>query len=373
MINFLRYLDTPNFNADNPQHKAALLYTLRCFNALPLATLEGDPAQFGTGIPSQIGQVQNLIQKVRDPDPQIGNSRFRVDKKMASVQNLTSLTDYPEFLNNLIKTIETMDAFDDEWRNFFDVRPMNNNDSFTVYLTDTDIPFDQVAIGQSTVYGGGDGDKYDVYAKWYTGGYGLMYQLVKSRNFFRIAQLATAHRQAANIKKASVVYALIEAMAATIDITWQAPVPAGLAVTDRAYRASRDAETINLAIQNLKEDNLDQPSIMPAGLNSVKFAILCHYKHKNRLKRALNYTQQDVPGAMPQVDEQVAIHQTSLLVSEAYYYVGIPMGENVFGQLLDFSTWSEFDQNTLADQTAGWESYAANIGRTAQWVRCPFA
>ena len=375
MYNFLGHLDTPGFNPDDKRCVDFLLYTLRCYNVLPYATLNSDLSGYtkfsGVRMPGVVSAVQNLIKEVPNPDPQMGSVRRYVDR--AQVQNLSSITDYPELFNNLIKTVETMDPFDEEWKAFFDVRPMDNHDSFDVYLTDTDITFEQVAIGGHTTYGGGSGTKYQVYTNWYTGGYALMYQLIKSKSFFRIARLATAHRQAAYIKKAQVVYALIEAIGAAIDIDWQPPVPAGLAVTDRAYRASRDAETINLAINNLKEDNLDQPSIMPGGLGSMNFRILCHYKSKDRLKKALNYTQQDVPGAMTQVTEQVQIHETSLLVDEDHYYVGIPKGENVFGQLLNFTTWNEFDQSTLADQTAGWESYAANIGRTAQWVRCPFA
>lgn len=116
-----------------------------------------------------------------------------------------------------------------------------------------------------------------------------------------------------NLCMAQTMYALIEAVGASNDTTWQNPTPGGLSVNDYNYLASRDANTIDEAIFKII-DNADNWG----GINvHTTFVIVAPYRLRNRLKRALSEDTYGFKGT----DFNIQTVFTSHLTDNTKYYV----------------------------------------------------
>lgn len=116
-----------------------------------------------------------------------------------------------------------------------------------------------------------------------------------------------------NLCLAKTLYALIEAVGASNDTSWQNPTPGGLSVNDYNYVASRDANTIDEAIFKIIE-NADNWG----GINvHTTFVIVAPYRLRGRLKRALSEDTYGFKGT----DFNIQTVLTSHLTDNSKYYV----------------------------------------------------
>lgn len=360
------------FDPRNPIDQVAYKQRIKYLFSLPYLAY-GNADQFA-GVPKEVKELQNFtrVNEVVNKEGSVG--RKLVHDKEAAIQNMTTQTDYPEFLTNLYKQIDIMEPFDTEWLWFYDWRPLQAG-GFDIALQEDNVTTHKTPPGQSVKYYGTSASKYRVYAKWYSTGIAVDRRLLYDRDFYTIEKDLMAQKQASDRKKAEVAYTLMEAITvgnypAGRDIVWQAPDPSGLAVTDSKYTMSRDAETLNKAAETLVEENKNRPGVLTNGANTV-FHVLVPHQLTKRIGRALNYTVQEYAGSTKATGNYTfVLHTTTMLTSSTDYYVGIPKGETVGGSLLNFTRFSEFNKDLFADENAAWESYAFNIGNTEQLLRC---
>jgi hypothetical protein len=138
------------------------------------------------GMPKEIKELQNYARIDEQVKDGVTGRKLIYDKE-AAIQNMTTGTDYPEFLTNLFKQIDIMEPFDTEWLWFYDWRPLNSG-GFDMYLTEDNVTTHQTPPGDSVKYYGTAGDKYRVYVKWYSTGVAIDRRLLYDRDFYRIEQ-----------------------------------------------------------------------------------------------------------------------------------------------------------------------------------------
>lgn len=361
-----------NFDAYNPTHRKILNDRLDMFLYAPLL-LEQTPITGSSRVMRQLASIQNF-QKPKElkDQPFIKTMKPTIDIQGAvqnfQTQHMASLTDYPEFLNDLLKKIDEMTIYDNEWEAFFVIRDVSGTSGYDVYTTGSNVVWENAPPGKTVTYYGAAGEKYRVYMHWKCGGIAVDNRLIIERDFFTIQDLFTQHRNAAFLLKAQTAYALIEAIPAGQNVAWQAPSPPLLPNTNEKYVISRDAQTLTYAGTKLIEDNKDK-GILPNGANTV-FKVLIPFQLTKRIQDALAYRIQNIGGAPLEVTYNFDVHRTTMLSSSTEYYVGIPGGKNTGGILLDITNFDEENKDNFTRERAGWMSYGFNIGDTGQWIRC---
>jgi len=364
-----------NFDPNNPIDIIA--YKRRAKYILSMPYLAYGNADLFPGIPKEMRAIQNFIRVDEQVNKEGAVCRKLIHDKEAIIQNITTGTDYPEFLTNLFKRIDIMEPFDNEWLWFYDWRPMQSG-GFDMALEEDNVTTHQTPPGQSVKYYGTSGSKYRVYAKWYSTGVAVDRRLLYDRDFYTIEKDLMRQKQASDRKKAEVAYTLIEAITAGNypagrDIVWQAPDPTLMATSDSKYTMSRDAETLNKAAETLVEENKNRPGVL-TNSDKTAFHVLVPHQLTKRINNALNYTVQEYAGSTKATGNYTfVLHTTTMLTSSTDYYVGIPKGETVGGSLLNFTRFSEFNKDLFADENAAWESNAFNLGNTEQFTRCKSA
>ena len=359
-----------NFNPKNKIDQAIYADRARYLLSLSYLTL-GNAGDF-SGIPREVAEIQNFISYDTNVTDGVTSRKINYNKEVA-IQNMTTGTDYPEFLTNLYKKIEIMEPFDTEWRWFYEWRPMDSG-GFDMAIDENNVTTHRTPPGQSARYYGTSESKYRVRAAWYSTGVAISRRLLYDRDFYTIEKDLMAQKAASDRKKAEVAYTLIEAISEVAypvgrNVAWHAPDPAGLPATDPNYTLSRDAETIVQGAIDLIEDNKNRPNVL-VNADKTTFHILVPFQLVKRITAALNYTQQGYAGS-PKVtgNYNFVVHSTTMLTSSADYYMGIPNGETVGGSLLEFTRYDEFNKDIFADENVAWEAYAFNIGNTEQFVR----
>jgi len=356
------------FRFNNKLDEQILAYRIKCMCALPYMLY--DNFDDLTGIPKDVRLIQNYVKGIGVEENGITRRVLRMSGEQ-EIQNMVKGTDYPEFLTNLFKEVQTMEPFDNEWAWFYDIRPLEGG-GYDVYLTEDNITTHRTPPGTLVRYYGSTGSKYRAYVRWYSTGLAVDRRLLYERDFYKIANDIKRQRAASQRNKAEVAYALIEAIPAGQNIAWQLPDPAGLPVTSDKYTMSRDAQTIIAACVQLITDNQDKPDVLTQGANT-EFHVLCPFQLDGRLANAISYKVQNLNSAPAAVKYKLVLHQTTMLTSSTVYYVGIPKGETTGGSLLEYTVFDEFNKDLFADEKAAWESFAFNIGNTEQFVRCATA
>ena len=296
------------------------------------------------------------------------NKEFMKARRHAvSLQNMATVSDFPEYLTNLFAKFQTMPIYDMGYEAIFDIRPLSGTDGYDVYATEDNIQFVKILPGGTVKYYGQAGAKYRVYVDFYGGGAAIDHRLLYARDFYRIEELLTALRNRAYIKKASVAYGLIEAIGAGINVAWQNLDPSTLANTDATYTMNRDAQTMVTARNTLIANNLTK-GYVPDGLTQT-FVILCPYQLTQRIKRALAYRRQEMIDATTEVPGNFVVIETTMLASSTQYYMIIPKGKSTGATLLDLTQFNEFNQDNLTEKIADWMAFGFDIGDTQQFAR----
>ena len=298
---------------------------------------------------------------------------FKKDSKLyAAMQHFTTKGDFPAEIIQVIEKYHATNDYDLGYEQIFDIRDFTGTQEsgFDILDVEDGLTFSEVPVGAKAKVYGMSGAKVNVPFVRYGGGLNWDRTLIDDRQYWQLEDNAIAFRNKAAYKKAKTHYELIEAVGATYDVAWQAPVPAALPNTDRQYNAIRDAETMNKAAENIVTDLKDSG----LGVNmGSEMLVLVPYQLKGRIERALAVKAEGFAASPNQVNYILRPVYTTMLDVSDKYYVILPGRKLKGGNRQDLTIFGEFDILAYADTSVGWMRFGAAIGEAKQVRRCSIA
>jgi hypothetical protein len=342
------------YDKDNPDHRRRLTTQLKYFLAVP----DVHPNPMFKDTPEFSADRKVHFDKV---------ARLK-----AQLQGFTTAADFPGSILPTIQKFQEVENYDDGWEMCYDVRDMSSQrrNGFSMSNIQSGITFNLTPTGQKAKLYQMSGDREFVWFDRYSGGLNWDRTLFDDEEWLTIEDQAIHFRNEAFRSRAAVYYALIEALPAAQNVAWQAPTPAALAVTDRAYQAVRDANTINLAAQQiiLATQNSGY-GVTP----TASFILLVPLQLRGRLKRALDIGLDNVSGSVRHVDYNFQMVVTTMLATTNVYYVILPNRKMKVGLRMDLTSFTDFDMLSYSDSQVGWMRHGGAIGDVEQLRRCALA
>lgn len=296
-----------------------------------------------------------------------------IKSAMLKVQEFSTTEDFPTSVLQVLEKYHLTTAYDVGYQSIFQINDFtgSNRNGFEISDVQSGLTFAKTKEGEKIDVYQMSGSKATVTFDYYGGALGWHRRLFEDQEYWALEDNAIEFRNKSMAKMASAYYALIEAIAATRDIAWTAPVPSALATSDNNYVANRDAQTMNAAALNI----IDAVKGKGYGIDpqNVSFVVLCPIALKGRLRRALSLMLQPVTGSQPQVDFNFQIIATTMLSSSSYYYVALPKLKAKGGTRMNLRIFTAFDQLSYTDVSAGWMRFGGAIGDQEQFCRCSIA
>ncbi len=354
-MSFKLYNKWDEFNYDDAKDKKALAVALQFFCALPDAH-----------VPKQFQGRDDLSKKFREK--QSGMQK-------AQIQAYTNLNDFPATPKEVIDNYHELTVYDNGYEQVFDVRDYSSSrrDGFSIATTASSLVFRKIKTGEKLYVYGMSGEQEFVYFDYYGGALGWDKKLFDNQDWWTIEDNAIEFRNEAFRIRAATFYALIEAVtgsAGFADIAWQVSVDT-LAAGTRGYIASRDVQTMNIAAQTILLAT--QNSGYGVSAQNISFIVLAPGELRNRVKMALNYTLDNVPGSPTLIDYRFTPVITTMLTVTDHYWVILPKLKAKAGYRMDLTTFTAFDMLSYTESAAGWMAFGGGIGDTDQFERCDTA
>lgn len=346
-----------NYDHDNPKHRSALIRNLQFMMALPDRFT---PAQFDKTNPQLKGQDLEVAKIF---------SEKREGYQKARLQYYANLNDFPATPKDAIDVFHEMAIYDNGYEQFFDVRDYSasRKDGFAMDTVQSNLAFRRMLTGETLDVYQMSGEREYVFFDYYGGALGWHRSLFENQDWWGIQQNAEEFVNEAFRIRAATFYALIETAAnALVPLAWQAS-PDTLVAGTRGMLASRDAATINLACQTILL------AVAASGYNvapgNANFKILAPLQLRGRLRQALGFNY-DINGPSRQLDYNVELVTTTMLVNTANYKVILPGKKWKAGYRMPLTQFSQFDILGYADTVAGWMAFGGGIGDTNQMQEC---
>jgi hypothetical protein len=327
--------DWTKYDHSNPEHRATLAKNLGRF----------------------------LVEPNRNPE---------IKAALAKIQEFGSPQDFPTSVLQVLDKYHLTTQYDTGWQEIFNVRDFtgSNRNGFDVSDVQSGLTFNKIPIGDKLVVHKMWGEKAHVYFDFYGGALGWHRSLFDDLEYWTIEDNAIEFRNKAYAKQASVFYALIEAVAATGAVAWQAPDPAALANTDATYTANRDIQTFNAAALQILLAVAGKGYGVTA--QNAEFIILVPEQLRARAGNAVAYLANPYfIGA--KTPYRFRVLSTTMLADTAHAWCILPKIKLVAGMRMDLTTFSSFDMLSYTDAAAGWMRYGGAIGDTDQIARLGMA
>ena len=296
-----------------------------------------------------------------------------VKQAMVNAQESGTSADFPTSVLDIIKKWQITENFDNSYEEIFDmvdIRSSKRNGIEVAAVTDALI-FNKVLEGEKAkVYQMG-GAKQSITCDMYGGGLSWSRRLIDDEEYWTLENNAVAFRNKYYANKAANYYALIDAVGAAQNIAWQAPIPAGLAVTDPVYVANRDIQTLNAAALSIL-GNIPGviPSVTP---QNASFIILAPLALQTRLRMALGLNLQQFAQSPAFVNFNFRLIVSTMLAANDVYYVILPKYGMVGLDRMDLTIFNDFDILTYSDMAVAWGRYGGAIVNQEQLQRCATA
>ena len=292
---------------------------------------------------------------------------------LAQVREFGTSSDFPNSVVALLDKVHLQDNFDNSYEEIFrtvDLTSTKRNGIEVAAVTDA-LVFNKVLEGEKAKVYQMAGTKQYIGCDMYGGGLSWSRRLIDDEEYWTLEDNAIAFRNKFYFNKAANYYALIEAIGAAQNIAWQAPLPAGLAVTDAVYVANRDAQTLNAAAINI----LTNVAANGYGVDprSVVFKVPCPIQLLGRLKMALGLNLQAFMGSVGMVNFTFQLVPTMMLTATDTYYVILPKFGIIALNRMDLTVFSDFDILSYSDLQVGWGRYGGGIIDQEQLQRCATA
>ncbi len=288
----------------------------------------------------------------------------------AKLQAFGDAGDFPTRINEIIEKFHLATLYDTGFEQVFDIRDFTatNESGFDILDVEDGLSFSKIPTGGKAQLYKMAGSKVSVEFDSYGAGLGWDRKLIDDKKYWTLEDNAFAFRNNWYASYAAVFYALIEAISATYNVTWQAPEPSALASTDALYTANRDAQTLNKAAVDILNDIKDKGyGISP---QNAQFLVVTPLELMGRINRALSIMLQPVTGSAPQAVFKFRPVVTSMFQTVTNYYVCLPKAKAKGGRRQDLSIFTRFVEESYEDVAYGWGRYAGAIGDSEQFRRC---
>ena len=288
--------------------------------------------------------------------------------KNVLMQAFATSQDFPTSILEVLDRYHQTLYFDTGYEQIFDMLDMrgSNRNGFEILDVESGLTFNKVPEGMKAKLYKFSGEKATVTLDMYGGGLSWSRRLFDDREYWTLEDNAIEFRNKAYESKALNFYALIEAVAATYNLAWQA-VTGNVPNTNENYVPIRDINTINKACENilirLKDLGM---GVTPAS----EFIILAPIQLIGRIRRALGMVQQPFAGSTTQLNYNVRPVYTLMLVDTTKYYVIFPKKKIKGANHMDLTIFSDFDIEAYDDIAVGWQRYGGAIAEIKQLVRC---
>ncbi len=294
-----------------------------------------------------------------------------MDKKYrAALQAFGASTDFPAAANVILEKFHALPAYDTGFENIFDIRDFTGTreSGYDILDVEDGLAFAKVPDGGKALIYKMAGSKVSVEFDLYGGGLGWLRTLIDDQKYWSLEDNAVAFVNKFAEDKAANFYALIEALGAGYNVAWQLPDPAALANTDPVYTANRDAQTLNLAAEEILLAVKDKG--YGVTLQNVNFIVPTPIQLVGRLTKALGVLLQGFAGSPGQISYKFTLQPTTMFATTTVYYVILPKIKLKGGNRMNLTIYSKFDEESYSDIAVGWGRYAGAIGDSDQLRRC---
>ena len=295
--------------------------------------------------------------------------------KTTLIQAFGTSADFPTSVLEVLDKYRLTTYFDTGYEQVFgmlDLRGSNRN-GFDILDVNSGLTFAVVLEGEKAKLFKMSGTKASVSLDMYGGGLGWSRRLFDDKEYWTIEDNAIYFRNKAYSSKAQDFYTLIDNVAATYDLAWQA-VTGAVPTTNENYVPIRDINTINKACENILlrlSGNANGTDDLGMGVTPAsEFIILAPVQLIGRIRRALGMVQQPFAGSTTQLNCNVRPVYTMMLESATEYYVIYPKNKIKGANRMDLTIFSDFDIESYTDIAVGWQRYGGAIGEIKQLVRC---
>jgi extradiol dioxygenase family protein len=291
---------------------------------------------------------------------------------LAKIQEFGSAQDFPTSVLQVLDKYHLTTQYDTGWQSIYNVRDFtgSNRNGFDVSDVESGLTFNKIPIGDKLTVQKMWGTKAHVYFDYYGGALGWHRSLFDNQEYWTIEDNAIEFRNKAYLKQAQVFYALLEAVAATGAVAWQAH-PDAVTSGTAGYHAGRDIATMNAAAQQILLAVANKGYGVTPG--TASFIVLTPLHLQQRVKNALASTLQAFQGSTAQANFSFQPIITTMLADTAHAWVILPKHKLVAGMRMDLQMFASFDMLSYTDAAAGWMAYGGAIGDTDQVVRIAFA
>lgn len=330
-------LDWEKFNYKDPEQAKQLAGALQFFCALP-----------DSFVPQAFAQVQAFT-KIRD--------------EIRKLQAFTTTADFPPSMLPIIEKYHILPAYDNGYEQIFDVRDFSGSgrDGFTVYNVQSGLTFRRVMVGEKLKVYEMSGEKASCFFDYYGGALGWHRMLFEDKDWWTIEDNAIQFRNKAYQFRASVFYALIEAVFAHKSACITLPT---MNCNDCTAYARAVACALNQAAATILTNCQNKGyGISP---ENTEFIVLTPLHMRSVVRQALGVTLQHYAGSERTIDFKFR-QITSLMLSDAHrIWVILPKNLLKAGYRMDLTLFSDFDILSYTDTTAGWMRYGGCIGDIEQ-------
>jgi hypothetical protein len=291
-------------------------------------------------------------------------------KYKAAIQAFGAAGDFPAVTNQILEKFHALPSYDNGFEEIFKFTDFTgtNESGFDVLDVEDGLTFAEVPIGEKALIYKMAGSKVSVSFGMYGAGLGWHRTLIDDKKYWTLEDNAVAFVNKAAQHKASCYYALIEALGAGYNITWQNPDPAALANTDALYTANRDTQTLNKAAETKFLAVKDKGyGVTPSNTTLI---VLTPLQLVGRLNKALGLLLQGFAGSPNQVSYKFRLLPTTMLDTATVYYVCIPNVKAKAGNRMNLTIFNKFDEEAYADIAVGWERHGGAICDSDQFARC---
>ncbi len=295
--------------------------------------------------------------------------------KSTFIQAFGTSADFPASVLEVLDKYRLTTYFDTGYEQVFNMLDMrgSNRNGFDILDVNSGLTFAKVVEGEKAKIFKMSGVKASVTLDMYGGGLHWSRRLFDDKEYWTIEDNAIYFRNKAFSSKAQDFYDLIDGVAATYDLAWQA-VTGAIPTTNENYVPIRDINTINKACENILlrlSGNANGTDDLGMGVTPAsEFIILAPIQLKGRIPRALGMVQQPFASSTTQANYSVRTVYSMMLASATEYYVIYPRNKIKGANRMDLTIFSDFDITSYTDIAVGWQRYGGAIGEIKQLVRC---